>query len=211
MWFRLTCLLIALLISVSGECNEKERIRKEHELLQSELKLALRPNIYFIIDLENKKIYFKARGITLRELRIEDVKVWGDAVAVSPHSLLRKGTFLKPRRGKIKGGDAGKEDGFKIDALELEDMPAHYTLTIDGGISLFIRPRSEGLFSSICNTAYSIKRYASRPFFTVLNTLRRRPFTAIDIEMDKKDAQALYWAFSEGSGCIINPKTDIGG
>jgi hypothetical protein len=40
--------------------------------------------------------------------------------------------------------------------------------------------------------------------FTVLNTLREKPFTAIDVVLDKKDTEALYWAFSEGSEGIIN-------
>jgi hypothetical protein len=204
MWFRLICFLIALLISAGTECSEKEKIKKEHELLESELKLASKPNIYFIFDLENRKIYFKARGAVLRELRIEDVKLWGDAVAAKPHSLLKKSTFFKPRRSRIKKGDSSTGDEFKIDALELEDMPVHYTLYMDEGISIFIRPKSEGLFSWVCNIAYLIKRYVSRPVFTVLNTLRGKPFTAIDVVLDKKDAQALYWVFSEGSEGIIN-------
>jgi hypothetical protein len=204
MWFRFICLLIALLISAGAECSEREKVKKEHELLKSELKLASKPNIYFIFDLENRKIYFKARGTVLRELGIEDVKLWGDTVAAKPHSLLKKSTLFKPGRSRIKKGDGSTDDEFKIDALELEDMPAHYTLYMDEGVSIFIRPKSEGLFSWVCNIGYLIKRYVSRPVFTVLNTLRGKPFTAIDVVLDKKDAQALYWTFSEGSEGIIN-------
>ena len=204
MWFSFICLLIALLIGAGAECSEKEKVKKEHKLLKSELKLAFRPNIYFIFDLENKKIYFKARGTVLRELRIEEVKLWGDTVTAMPHSLLKKSTLLKPGRSRIKKGDSSTDDEFNIDALELEDMPAHYTLYMDEGISIFVRPRSEGLFSWVCNIGYLIKRYVSRPLFTVLNTLRGKPFTAIDVVLDKKDTQALYWAISEGSKGIIN-------
>jgi hypothetical protein len=204
MWPRLICLLIALLISAGAECGEKEKAKREHELLKSELKLACEPNIYFIFDLGNRKIYFKARGAILRDLRIEDVKLWGDTVAAKPHSLLKKSTFLEPRRSRIRKGDGTADDEFKVDALELEDMPLHYTLYMDDGISIFVRPKSEGLFSWLCNIGYLIKRYVSRPLFAVLNTLRGKPFTAIDIVLDKKDAQALYWTFSEGSEGIIN-------
>jgi hypothetical protein len=204
MWFRFICLLIVLLISAGAECSEREKVKKEHELLKSELKLASKPNIYFIFDIEKRKIYFKARGTVLRELGIEDVKLWGDTVATKPHSLLKKSTLFKPGRSRIKKGDGSTDDEFKIDALELEDMPAHYTLYMDEGVSIFIRPESEGLFSWVCNIGYLIKRYVSRPVFTVLNTLRGKPFSAIDVVLDKKDAQALYWAFSEGSEGIIN-------
>ena len=36
-------------------------------------------------------------------------------------------------------------------------------------------------------------------------TLRGKPYTAIDMVLDKNDARAIYWSLSEGSGAIIYP------
>jgi hypothetical protein len=86
-------------------------------------------------------------------------------------------------------------------------MPSRYTLVLDGGLTIFIRPETEGIVSGICNYFYSSKRFLMRPIAMLWNALWGKPYTAIDIVLDKNDARAVYWSISEGSGAIVYPPT----
>ncbi|OGW23973.1 MAG: hypothetical protein A2X59_13495 [Nitrospirae bacterium GWC2_42_7] len=190
-------------MSTEALCDNKGILFRENQLLESEFKLASKPDVYFIFNLKENIVHIKAAGISLREMQIKRVKQWGDNPPGQQLLLLKKSTFIKPGRDKIKPGETKEADDFSIDALELRDMPARYTLYMDKGVSIFVRPETEGIFSGIFNLFYSAKRFISRPALTLWNTLLRKPFTAIDIVLDKKDAQALYWSFYEGTGAIV--------
>ena len=195
--------LIVLLISTEALCDNKGMLFRENQLLASELKLASKPDIYFLFNFKENIVYIKAAGISLREMKIKGLKQWGDHAPGQQLLLLKKSTFIKPGRDKIKPGETKEADDFSIEALELKDMPARYTLSMDKGVSIFVRPETEGIFSGIFNLVYSVKRFISRPVLTLWNALLRRPFVSIDIVMDKKDAQALYWSFYEGNGALV--------
>lgn len=196
-------MLMVLLMSTEALCDNKGLLLRENQLLESEFKLATKPDIYFIFNLKDNKIYIKAAGTLLREMQIKGVKKWGDHAPGQQLLLLKKSTFIKPGREKIKPGETKAEDDFSIEALELRDMPARYMLSMDKGVSIFVRPETEGIFSGLLNLFYSAKRFISRPALSLWNALLKRPFAAIDIILDKKDAQALYWSFYEGNGAIV--------
>ena len=103
----------------------------------------------------------------------------------------------------IKPGEGKEKDNFKIEALELADMPSRFTLVLDGGLKIFIRPLTEGIVSGIGNLIYTSMRFLFRPIAMLWNALRGTTYTAIDIVLDKNDARAIYWSLSEGSGAII--------
>jgi hypothetical protein len=197
--------LIGLLISGEALANEKIRIARENRLLEAELKLAASPNIYVVFDLKEKKISMRARGKALRELTIENVDMWGDHLDGKPYRLIEKSTLLKPARKKIKPGENKKEDNFEIEALELNDMPSAYTLTLDRGLSIMVRSRPSGIFSFLYNSGHSFQRSISYPLRSVWNSVRKKTFTVIDIVLEKEASQALYWSFAEGNGCVLSP------
>jgi len=196
---------MAFFISTDAACDNKGNLSSETQRLRAELKLAEKPDIYFIFNLKERKIYIKARGTLLREFRIIDMKYWGDYISANPLFLLKKSTFMKPGREKIKPGADQDGDEVEIDALELDDMPARYTLSLEGGVSISVTPEPEGLITGLCNIIYSAGRYISGPVIMVWNALRKKTFTSIYIVLNKKEAQALYWSFHEGNGSIIYP------
>ncbi|TFG36757.1 MAG: hypothetical protein E4H45_00380 [Nitrospirales bacterium] len=201
MRFGFILLFIALIADSASAGEDKERYIIENRLLKEELALARKPNIYFVFNLREKMTYINSRSIHLRELRIKDCHYWGSPASVTAYRLRKKNTLIEPSREIIKPGE--NKDGFKLDALELADMPSRYTLFFDGGLKISIRPETEGVFSGICNFFYSSKRFLARPVITLWNTLWDKPYTAIDIVLDKNDAMALYWSISEGSGAIV--------
>lgn len=180
----------------SGELRENNR------LLESELKLAKKPQLYFIFNLKEKKIYFKCRGITLKELKIEKVKLWGQYPDLKDYALLKKTTLFKPKRKEINPEDK-EEENFELDALELDDMPANFSMVLFEGIDISVRQKPEGFFSGL-RSAYSYTTWhITRPLITTWYAVQGKPFTSIYITLSKKDAQSLYWSFYEGLAGII--------
>ncbi len=205
MRLQLILLFISLIAGPASAGDDKEIYIRENRLLEEELTLARKPDIYFVFNLKEKMAYIKARGIHLRELQINDFHCWGSPVSGNVYRLRKKSTFFKPGREMIKPGESKEKDNFKIEALELADVPSRYTLVLDGGLTIFIRPLTEGIVSGIGNLFYTSMRFLIRPISMLWNMLRGTPYTAIDIVLDKNDARAVYWSLSEGSGAIIYP------
>jgi hypothetical protein len=202
-------IIFFLLVSLSimreeEEDIEREKLWKENQLLKSELKLAQKPRLYFIFDLEKGEILLKARGIVLREFKTDVEQIWGDPIAIKPYPLLKKSALFPPKRRSIKPGKGTQSEGeFKLDALELEDMPSRYTLSMDEGVHIFIRSRPKPIFSGIWKVLFSLSRLVCHPLATTINALQGKSYTAISLILEKRDAQALYWSFLEGSESII--------
>ena len=203
MRLQLILLFIALIAGPASAGDDKERYIRENRLLEEELTLARKPDIYIVFNLKEKMAFIKARGIHLRELQINDFHCWGSPVSGNVYRLIKKSTFFKPGRAMIKPGESKEKDNFKIEALELADMPSRYTLVLDGGVRILIRPLTAGIVSGIGNLFYTSMRFLIRPIAMLWHALRGTPYTAIDIVLDKNDARAVYWSLSEGSGAII--------
>ncbi|MCG2721348.1 MAG: hypothetical protein L6290_04945 [Thermodesulfovibrionales bacterium] len=201
---RLIFFLIALIAGTAFAGDDKEIYIRESRLLEEELKLSRKPDIYFIFNLKGKMVYIKSRGISLKELPIKDFNFWGSPVSVSAYRVREKSTFIEPEREMIKPGESKKNEEYKVDAFEVTDMPSRYTVILDGGIAIYIKPLTEGIFSGISNFSFSSVRFLTRPILMLWNVLKGKPYTAIDIVLDKNDAMAFYWSLSENSNAIVN-------
>ena len=196
--------LIALTACPTFAGDDKDVYIRESRLLEEELNLSLKPDIYFVFNLKKKVVYIKSRGILLKELQIKDFNFWGTPVSVNAYRVKGKSALIEPEREIIKPGESKKNDKYKVDAFELTDMPSRYTVVLDGGIAIYIKPLTEGVFSGISNFSYSSARFLTRPILTLWNVFKGKPYTAIDIVLDKNDARAFYWSLSENSIAIID-------
>jgi len=185
---------------------------EEQEILKSELQLAKTKNIYFVFDLRDKQVLIKSRGITLKEMRIDDLRLWGRPVEPFIYILLKKDTLAKPKREKIEPKKEQKDEKFEIKALELDDMPKRYRLTLspinqpDERIAITVRGTSSGKVSIISKSLSLAVWYMSRPLFTLWYHIRGKPFTALYLTLQEEDSRSIYWSFTEGAECIIyNP------
>lgn len=160
---RLIFFFIALIAGPAFAGDDKEIYIRESRLLEEELKLSRKPDIYFIFNLKGKMVYIKSRGISLKELPIKDFNFWGSPVSVSAYRVREKSTFIEPEREMIKPGESKKNEKYKVDAFEVTDMPSRYTVILDGGIAIYIKPLTEGIFSGISNFSFSSVRFLTRP------------------------------------------------
>lgn len=192
-----------LFIVETSSAADINSLISENRLLESELQLAGKPDIYFIFNLEAGKIYFKTRGFFLKELPAEDTRLWGRLIEPKPLKLIKKSSFAKPGRNRIKPGKNDENSNSGIEALEVEDMPARYRLALEDGVSLYIMSKPKGFLRYIFYLFSTAGLHISRPVFVLWNTLRGRSFTEVDIHLSERNAKILYWSFPEGSKCII--------
>lgn len=195
-------MVFAIPANILGYCNAINN--SEKLLLESELTLAKKPSLYFIFDLRNKKIYLKARGILLREWEIRKVRYWGNPVAIKPIALTEKIAILPPKRESIKPEDSDEDEKYEVKALELDDMPSSYTLSLTGDIFLCVKPEAKGWISIFPIALSTLRWYTLLRLKTLWFSVKKKPFTSIEIVLNiKRESQALYWAFTERMECII--------
>lgn len=214
-----------LLAGTAGRAGagEYEELKKDTRFLESEFKLARTDGIYFVINLKEKTVYLKARGTSYREFPIQGVKLWGKDARPEPHKLLQRSALFQPKREKIKppppkeetgvsneaeetesAEDAAKPGAFELEALELKDMPRSFTLRLDGGVVISVKPASEGrIFQYVGDAFFQLKWYIVKPFATLWNAIRGRPYSAVYVKLRDADAQSLYWSFPEGTEAVI--------
>jgi len=202
--FRFIFFIITLITVPVFAGDDKEIYIRETGLIEEELKLSRKPDVYFFFNLKEKIIYIKSRGISLKEMHIKGFNCWGTPVSVNAYRVRKKSTFNEPEREMIKPGEIKKNDKYKVDAFELSDMPSRYTIILDSGAEIYIKPSTEGIASGISNASYSSVRFLTRPILTLWNVLKGKPYTAIDIVLDKNDARAIYWSLTENSNTIID-------
>lgn len=183
-------------------------IKNDHQsqLLETEYSLAKSPHLYFILDIGEKRIDLKAKGLTLRTWRIEKIRLWGDPVLLNPVSIVKKTALFAPKREEIKPEAPESEKKFELEALELSDMPPGFTLNLENNISIYVRPDSKGWISFFKTFGRALNWHLFQPLKTVLSAVKKIPYTAFDIRLENRDeSRSFYWAAVEDSRFIILP------
>ncbi|MGA1842424.1 MAG: hypothetical protein ACMUIU_17545 [bacterium] len=140
----------------------------------------------------------------LREWEIEQARLMGDPVTITPVVLIKKASSKPPKRVDIKPNVIQNEGEFRLEALEIQDIPTSYALVFEKGISIHVRPFLKGPSSVFPRILFLFKWYAINPVQVLFSSCKGSPFTTIEIVMkDQREARALFWVFSEGTGCIL--------
>jgi hypothetical protein len=200
---RLFILILTFSISANGFCFDKDFLIKENLMLESELKLAKKPNIYYVFNLRDKNIQIKANGVLLKVFEIKKALYWGNTNPANPLVLVKKRSLIKPHRAKVKPESNKDDDTFELNPLELDDMPSRYTLVLTPAVRISVKPA--GYFSNVWNVFSLINNSLALPFITFFYSVIGKPYTYVDIVLNKEDAKALYWSLSEGTGIILCP------
>jgi hypothetical protein len=198
--------ILALFLWLSlilAAADEKTKAAEMNQLLEAEAALAKAPSSYFIMDLGEKAVFLKARGIVLKKWELGKAKFWGKAVSIKALKLLKKSAWFPPKRTNIV---PGKDEQGNVDlgVLELKDMPSLYSLTFPDRIRIQVRPKSRKFFLFFRKVGNSFRRYPVLPLKTLWLSLRKKSFAEFELVMaNEKDSKTLFWAFLEGQSCII--------
>jgi hypothetical protein len=181
-------------------------LQQVNALLQAEYDLAKSGKPYLVINLQEHQLEFKTSGLPLEQWGVDSYRRWGHPAAMHPASLEIKSSLAEPERevhvvSATEPSGEMAEKPFK--ALELADMPASYRLHLDNGTTITVHPVPVSWFDYLRNSLVVPAWYLSRPLISSWNFLRGSPYNELALAMPAQDARRLYWAFSEGTPCLI--------
>ncbi len=206
-----TVLLVLLLLpglasAVSVEDHDLAALQQANTLLKAEYEQARTGKPYLLIDLPEQQVRLKASGMMLEFWKIDGYRLWGHPSALPATNLERKFSFDDPERDvQIANADAivDATPSQKLRALELADMPTAYRLHLENGTEITVRPSPDRWLDRLQSRLAVSAWYLSRPLISNWKFLHGSPYNELALSMSARDARMLYWAFSEGTPCLI--------
>jgi hypothetical protein len=202
--------LVLLSVVATVLCTPREdpaSTYRQNKFLEEEYALAKAPGFYFLINLKDKRIELKSKGIVLRTWKPQKVRFWGSPVPFQALALTRKTALTLPQRKIIKLGEEesapkpqAKPGEFELEALEVKDMPRFFTLELENGTMISVVAKEKGV-----KKLWSfLKWHIGMPLKTLKLRQEKRTISLIQIGFDDlKEGQALYWALTEGMKGLI--------
>jgi hypothetical protein len=199
---RKTGFLLLMLLAACGafgQAVEKEKIVRSQQELTSESELAREPRFYFVLDIRQKNLELRVKGMVLRAWKLRSMRFWGKPAFSKTVQLVKKSTLKPPRRNVIKPGEAAasaKDPGkFELEALELKDMPKSFSLDFDNGLHVSVKASEKGLRA----LEEEVRWYGLWPVRSFFSARNGKPLSDLELKFEnEKDAQAIYWIFYEG-------------
>lgn len=197
-------LFLGSLLSSAALWAAQANLARESRVLEAELGLAKKSQVYYLLNTQGHTISLKAGGVLLRAWEIKKMHLWGNPLSFKPRALIKKSSLFPPKRERIRPEEQKEEDSYDIAALEVRDMPSRYHLLLNGGVTISVYPHGRGILGSLSRLWRSFRRITVPPLYSIWSSIRKKPFSSLDIELrDKTEAQSLYWALSEGTEGII--------
>jgi len=193
--------IVVLLVAAAGafgqQLDKASLVRRQQELT-AESELAKEPKFYFVLNVRQRSLELRVKGMPLRAWKLKSMKFWGQPAFSKTVVLVRKSTLNPPQRNVIKPGEttAAKDPvKFELEALELKDMPRSFSLEFDNGLHVSVKAEGGGLRS----LAEAFGWYAVLPVRNLIQTRNGKPMSELELSFEnEKDAQAMYWIFFEG-------------
>lgn len=182
-----------------------QELRQVNAWLQAEYDQAKSGKSYLVIDLNQLKLQLKINGLVLQSWDIDRYRRWGHPLALTT-SLEKKTSFAGSGRDVQVVNTSGlnaEAVNKTFKALELADMPAAYRLHMVNGTDISVHTTPEGWFDRLCGLLRVPAWYLSRPLISSWNSLRSLPYNELALSLSAEDARMLYWAFNEGTPCLI--------
>lgn len=206
--FKILFLFIILLIILfpspeAISAPEVYRVTVENRFLKSEYQLARTSQIYFLFNLPQKRIQVKFRGAVLKEFLIDSFYSWGTPIQPIPYFLIKKKAFLEPKRPRMAPGMNQENFNYEAYIFEVDDMPVRYRLLLGPDFSIYVRPTSNGIFSTLVNRGASVKSFLFNPILSLWRHLNQRPFGGLGIYLSEKESKSLYWSLKEKQVCLV--------
>jgi hypothetical protein len=118
--------------TVREPMNGAPAIIEANRLMEEELKLAARPQIYMVLDLAAHVILIKSRGIELHRLPIAAWRQVGEGSLTGVFRLRARPSVNRPKAAPPDSADTG------VTAIELQHMPDRYDVVFDPGLILSV-------------------------------------------------------------------------
>jgi hypothetical protein len=193
--------MVVLLAAGTGafaQPTDKAALVRRQQELTAESELAREPKFYFVLDVRERNLELRVKGMALRTWKLRSMRFWGQPAFSRTVQLVRKSTLNPPQRNIIKPGEttATKDPAkFELEALELKDMPRSFSLEFDNGLHVSVKAAATGLRGLVENVNW----YAILPVKNFLSSRDGKPMSELELSFEnERDAQAIYWIFFEG-------------
>jgi len=179
----LAFLLGVLLCPASAE--ELEAVREATRVLEEEVRLSTRPQLYLLLKLEDRKLILKGRGVELRQLPIEEWSVSNEHELGRVFALRSRPPVPRPKT------KPGKDP--TLEPIEVQHMPPSFELIFDPNLAILVGPS-----------------WREQPWLWVRTTVEdwyqrvRHPETIhLRLVVAPETAQFLAWSVLEGMPLLI--------
>lgn len=206
-------LFLILLFPQVLPANELADLQSANFMLKSELQLAKSAKLYMVIDLPDEAILFKAGGVVINRLPLENSNVMGSLASQVLRTLSAKKAEKQPQRQEIKIVTEAEMEAAPLPApgvdtlvaLEIDDMPETYQLVLDDGLVLVVKAPPSGDFKTKTARYWRDAVDAVKGWYRSVQ-LRLHGETEsprILLNLSGPDARQFYWSFDEGMACLI--------
>ncbi|MEP6888477.1 MAG: hypothetical protein ABI945_09165, partial [Nitrospirales bacterium] len=107
-------------------------IIEANRLLEEEVKLAARPQIYMVLDLSAQIILIKSRGIELQRLPVAGWRQVGEGSVTGVFRLRARPSVNRPKAAPAENTNT------TVTAIEIQHMPDRYDLVFDPGLIISV-------------------------------------------------------------------------
>jgi hypothetical protein len=174
---------------------EIESLKEANRILEEEIKLASRPQIYLVIDLSARIIHIKSRGLELHQLPILAWRVSETGSLAGVHRLRARPEVSRPKAAPDPS----------LEPIALEDMPGEYALQFDSGLLLTVAPpaREQPWLWMTSRLREGWIRVTSRIGLTGSDSPPSLgPFVRLTVSKDA--ARSLAWSVTDGMPFLVS-------
>jgi hypothetical protein len=204
-------ILAAAVLGATPQAADRRVLTDQAKLLDQELALAKTNKSYIYVDLSVGRVELRIQGLVLKTWAVSGYSQWGRPLPSGSFKLQKKEALRTPERKNITPGvekeKGEKSNGGDLEVLEVKDMPGHFNLGCEGGITLRFRASSGKLSKRMAHFAASLGRSIYLPLRTLLASIRKSDFTDAQIVLTSEtDVQSLYWTAEEGMSVLVMRK-----
>ena len=186
-------------VTPPAEFTDSAALQEATRLLEEEIKLATRPQIYALIDLATNVILIKGRGVELHRSSIEK---W------SASDRSRLATLYRLReRPQIHRRKINPTAGAEQDPISLVDMPATFPLKFSPPLAVLVLANTDGNPWQWTLQRGRVWWHWLMAWGEILRTGDLLPPPSLDLTVSLDDAQSLAWTVTEGMPFLIHRPT----
>jgi hypothetical protein len=171
-------------------------LQEATRVLAEEVKLASRPQTYVIVDLVDRAVVIKGRGVELHRLPIEQ---WSAAQLSDASATFRLQARPPVIRRKIEPAT-----GSELPPISLDDMPTDFTLQFSPAFSLTVHPSaSDDVWRWLLFKGREWWKWLKDWVLTLATGKDQLPQPWLSLSVTSHHAQSLAWTVTEGMPFLV--------
>lgn len=182
------------------------------KILQMELALAKKGEVYTLLNLSSQALILKIKGFPLKQFHFREIALKeAESFREPVHRLIKK--YPPPPAVEKEIPPPGAPEETPVSSLlstetvfvSVGDMPSRYRLYFEDGLMISIEPaRRECDCGKIQSGLSLIKETAVSLSWEAERLLSDRRFPDLRLVLSEEEAQALFWSLSEGAWLLID-------